>query len=72
MQVAGDLKGIEPMQPLFSILMGVEEANQITDALNNVMNGTFSRLLKTFHGARASSAFFYCILAARDAACTEM
>ena len=54
LQAAGDLKGIEPMQPLFSILMGVEEADQITDALNNVMNGTFNRLLKTFHGARAS------------------
>lgn len=54
LQAAGDIKGTEPMQPLFSILMGVEEADQITDALNNVMNGTFNRLLKTFHGARAS------------------
>lgn len=54
MQVSRDLQGTEPMQPLFSILMGVKEADQITEALNNMMNGTFNRLLKTFHGARAS------------------
>jgi len=52
--------------------MGVKEADQITDALNNVMNGTFNRLLKLSMVLGLHHAFFYCILGARDASCTEM